>query len=124
LHRLGRTQEAIERFHDAARANPTAGVARENLIGAVRRFLQPTVAFLASGIGIGVLARATASQPVVSGVMLAGWVAGYLAWRKRRLERLPLGAAAVYTNAGAWNRGAYASTTRLWAAYRGLRRRR
>ena len=124
LHRLGRAREAIERFHDAARANPTAGVTRENLIGAVRRFLQPNVAFLASGIGIGALARATAFHPVVFGVMLAGWVAGYLAWRKRRFERLPFGAAAVYTNAGAWNPGSFASTTRLWAAYRRLRRRR
>jgi tetratricopeptide (TPR) repeat protein len=124
LHRLGRVQEAIERFHEAARANPTAGEARENLIGAVRRFLQPNAAFLATGIAIGALARATSFQPVVFSVMLAGWVAGYLAWRKRRLQRLPLGAAAVYTCAGAWTRGPFTPTTRFAAAYRRLRPRR
>jgi tetratricopeptide (TPR) repeat protein len=124
LHRLGRAPEAIERFHDAARANPAASVARANLIGAVRRFLQPNVAFLATGIGIGALARATAFPPVVFGVMLAGWVAGYLAWRKRRLQRLPSGAVAVYANAGAWNRSPLASAPRLLAAYRRVRRRR
>lgn len=124
LHRLGRAQEAIQRFHEAARANPTAGEARENLIGAVRRFLQPNVAFLATGITIGALARVTSFQPVVFSVMLAGWVAGYLVWRKRQLQRLPFGAAAAYTSAGAWNRGPFTSTTRLVAAYRRLRPRR
>jgi tetratricopeptide (TPR) repeat protein len=124
LHRLGRAQEAIERFHEAARANPTAGEARENLIGAVRRFLQPNVTFLTAGIAIGAFARATSFQPVVASVLLAGWVAGYLAWRKRRLQRLPLGAAAVYTNAGAWNRRPFTPATRVAAAYRRLRPRR
>jgi len=116
LHHLGRDREAIERFHEAARANPAAGEARGNLIGAVRRFLQPTIPLLAAGVVIGALAQATAFQPVVFGLMLLGWVAGYLVWRKRRLRWLPPGAAAVYAHAGVWRNGPFAP-----AAYRTVR---
>jgi len=123
LHHLGRDREAIERFHEAARANPAAGEARENLIGAVRRFLQPGVPLLAAGVVIGALARATSFQPVVFGLMLAGWVAGYLIWRRRRLQRLPPGASAVYAHAGVWKRGPFTPAGRLLAAWQRLRPR-
>jgi tetratricopeptide (TPR) repeat protein len=102
LHHLGRDREAIERFHEAARANPAAREARGNLIGAVHRFLRPSLPLLAAGVVIGALAGATSFQPLLFGLMLVGWVAGYLVWRKRRLRWLPPGAAAVYVHAGVW----------------------
>lgn len=113
LHRLGRDREAIERFHEAARANPAAGEARGNLIGAVRRFQQPSIPLLAAGVVIGALARATSFQPVVFGLLLLGWVAGYLVWRKHRLQWLPPGAATVYAQAGVWRNGPFAPAAYL-----------
>lgn len=123
LHHLGRDREAIERFHEAARANPAAREARGNLIRAVRRFLRPSLPLLAAGVVIGALAGATSFQPLLFGFMLVGWVAGYLVWRKRRLRWLPPGAAAVYAHARVW-RDLSVVTAIFLAACRRVRPRR
>jgi tetratricopeptide (TPR) repeat protein len=117
LQKGGKTQEAIDRLHDAVRVNPVRSEAHENLNAALRRFLRPgwivPVAVLAGAAARG-LPGAEASLPLVFAlVMLA-----YLLWRRRRLRTLPPRVVAVSRLEHEWWRQRFPlETTRLVASF-------
>lgn len=88
LQAQGKEREAIDRFHDALKANPARREARENLFGALRRFLHPGwVILVAFALAVGAMAfpAADAALPAV----LAAVILAYLWWRRGRLRTLP-----------------------------------
>ncbi len=81
-------REAIDRFHDALRSSPTRSEARQNLFGALRRFLHPGWV-IPTGVVMGAGARAFPAADAFLPLVFAPVLLAYLYWRRQRLRTLP-----------------------------------
>lgn len=117
LQAQGKAREAIDRFHDAVRTSPARSEARENLFGALRRFLRPGWAFPV-GVVVGVAARALPSADASLPLAFAGVLAAYLLWRHHRLRTLPPPIVALSRYEGRWWRRRFpAETSRVIGSF-------
>jgi tetratricopeptide (TPR) repeat protein len=108
LQEQGKAREAIDRFHDALRTSPARREARENLFGALRRFLRP-VWVIPAGVVLGAGAQAYPSAQALLPLIFAVVMLAYLYWRRQRLRTLPASIVALSRHERQWWRRRFPS---------------
>lgn len=90
--RRGKHLEALERFHDAARLEPTSAYIKTNLQAALGWYLRPMVLLIVLGALVVLWGRLDHSHSPLAPVALlaiAAVAAGWLLWRRARIRALP-----------------------------------
>jgi predicted Zn-dependent protease len=105
LYRQRKRREAIDRFHDAARADPTGTSARQNLHAALRWHLRPLGLFVATVAIFHIWRLWHGAVPALGPAAVAtsgACIAGMLWLRNQRLQTLPADLAFLARHERTW----------------------